>query len=237
MTVRTEKPVRCSPGDLRGWRAASCRLTEDEDERPTVPKGDNTTMNLSRTHGRRQFLLGGATLLAGLPARGGAGPPAVPTIDEHIRKLAEAAPLSMEFRGKTAAECRRWQAEFAARLRTLLGPHQPPAKWKTDVERTVELKDHRREELVLSAEGHPPLPVYLLLPHDRGGRLSPGVLALHGHGNFGHDPVAGRDDRPGVGEEIRRSRYDYGRQLARHGYVVAVPCLTPFGRRLGKPDE
>ena len=36
-------------------------------------------------------------------------------------------------------------------------------------------------------------------------------------------------------EAIQQSNYDYGRQLARRGYIVAVPCLTPFGRRLGDP--
>jgi dienelactone hydrolase len=61
------------------------------------------------------------------------------------------------------------------------------------------------------------------------------VLALHGHGPHGHDPVAGRDDRPGVADAIKQCNYDYGRQLVRRGYVVAVPCLSPFGRRLGDP--
>jgi hypothetical protein len=87
--------------------------------------------------------------------------------------------------------------------------------------------------LVLSAEGHPSLPLYLLLPRPKRAQPGPGVLALHGHGPHGYDPVAGRDDRPGVAEAIRQSHYDYGRQLVRRGYVVAVPCLTPFGRRLG----
>jgi hypothetical protein len=45
--------------------------------------------------------------------------------------------------------------------------------------------------------------------------------------------VAGRDDLPGVAEDIQKHHYDYGRQLVRRGYVVAVPCLTPFGPRLG----
>src|SRR5947209_8273600 len=99
---------------------------------------------------RRQFLLGSSTALLSPLALHAAEPPRVPTVDEQIRKLAEDAPLSMEFRGQTAAECRQWQAEFAAKLRTLLGPHQPPAKWQVEVERTVELKDHRREELVLT---------------------------------------------------------------------------------------
>ena len=61
------------------------------------------------------------------------------------------------------------------------------------------------------------------------------MLALHGHGLYGYDTVAGRDDRQGIAEAIQQSNYDYGRQLARRGYVVAVPCLTPFGRRLGDP--
>src|SRR5206468_3735330 len=112
----------------------------------------------------------------------------------------------------------------------------PPDKWQTVTERTAELDDHRREELVLKAEGHPPLPLYLLTPKQKADRRRAGILALHGHGKFGYDPVAGRDDVPGVADDIKASHYDYGRQLARRGYVVAVPCLTPFGRRLGNAD-
>jgi dienelactone hydrolase len=159
----------------------------------------------------------------------------VPTVDERIRELAEGAPLSMQFRGRTAEELRTWQAGFAARLRECLGPHRPPAGWKTDLERSVDLGDHRREEMILTARGHPPLPVYLLLPRRKADRPSAGVLALHGHGPYGYDAVAGREDQPGIAEAIRQANYDYGRQLARRGYVVAVPCLTPFGRRLGDP--
>jgi dienelactone hydrolase len=157
----------------------------------------------------------------------------VPTAEERIRKLAEEAPLALEFRARTEAECRAWQKEFAAKLRSLLGPHLPPTDWKTEVERTVELKDHRRQELVLTAAPHPPLPVYLLLPRDQASRPRPGVVAVHGHGKYGYDSVAGLYDRPGVADEIKQLNYDYGRQVARQGYVVAVPCLTPFGRRLG----
>jgi dienelactone hydrolase len=138
----------------------------------------------------------------------------------------------MKFRGGTAADCRKWQGAFATRLRSLLGPHAPPAKWKTLLRQADDLKDHRREELLLVAEGLPPLPLYLLLPRSKVEKF-PGVLALHGHGAFGHHPVAGRDDLPGVAAAIKASNYDYGRQLARRGYAVAVPCLTPFGPRLG----
>src|SRR5438309_193267 len=116
---------------------------------------------------RREFFqLSGAALLGGLAADvvRAQNPVEVPTIDEAIRKQAEDAPLAMQFRGTTADECRQWQTAFADKLRSLLGPHKPPAKWKTNVERTKELDDHRCEELVLTADGHPPLPVYLLTP-------------------------------------------------------------------------
>src|SRR5262249_50613253 len=154
---------------------------------------------------------------------------------EQIRELAEAAPLRMKFRGRTAGHLRTWQAGFAAKLHELLGPFRPPAEWKMDLERSLDLGDHRREELILTARGHPPLPVYLLRPRPQAEGRRAGVLALRGQGRFGHDPVAGRDDRPEIVEAIRQPNSDYGRQLARRGYVVAVPCLTPFGRRLGNP--
>jgi dienelactone hydrolase len=153
---------------------------------------------------------------------------------DPIRQLAADAPLRMQFRGAAAEECRRWQQEFAAQLRLLLGTHAPPKQWRTVVERTVTLADHHREELLLVADGHPSLPVYLLIPLEKAARPRPGILALHGHGDFGYDPVAGKDDAPAVAKAIQSANYDYGRQLVRRGYVVAVPCLTPFGRRVDK---
>jgi dienelactone hydrolase len=147
-----------------------------------------------------------------------------------------AAPLAMRFTGSTAAECRQWQTAFRKQLAELLGPLAPPAQWKTVIKSAVDLKDHRREELVLEAKGLSPLPVYLLLPRPKSDRRRAGVLALHGHGAHGHHTVAGRDDRAGVARAIENANYDYGRQLARRGYAVAVPCLTPFGERLGKRE-
>jgi dienelactone hydrolase len=189
-------------------------------------------------YSRREFVyLTGLAVAAGLDRPSRAEPPVkVPTVEEDLRRQAQQAPLTMQFRGGTADKCRTWQDKFAAKLRSLLGPHKPPAQWKTHVEASKKLDDHRREELVLTAEGHPALPLYLLTPLKKAKRPRAGVLALHGHGAFGNDPVAGRDDLPRVAAAIKEANYDYGRQLVRRGYVVAVPCLTPFGRRLGKRD-
>lgn len=141
--------------------------------------------------------------------------------------------MSLRFKGTSADDFRAWQKAFASKLKESLGPHTPPMKWKATVVTVKEFDDHRREELLLSAGGHPPLPVYVLTPKGKKGKL-PAVLAIHGHGAHGHHPVAGRDDLPGVENAIKNNNYDYGRQLVKQGYVVAVPCLTPFGDRLGK---
>ena len=171
---------------------------------------------------RRSWLTAGLTLTA----------PAFGQVHQHINELAEHAPLSMLFRGSTRRDCRRWQKRFASRLRSLLGAHQPPKKWATEVERVVELDDHRREELLLEANGHPSLPVYVLTPKPESSTRRPGIVALHGHGPCGYDAVAGIAKTPECEANIKRANYDYGLQLVRRGYVVATPCFTPFGRRL-----
>ena len=146
--------------------------------------------------------------------------------------MADEAPLRMQFRGGSAAECRAWQGRFAAKLRQLIGPHRPPERWETVVEKKVELEDHRRDELILRAAGHRDLPVYVLVPRRPPASPRPGILALHGHGPLGYDAVAGIGGTPDRDKEIRESNYDYGLQLVRRGYIVAAPCFTPFGRRV-----
>jgi dienelactone hydrolase len=182
------------------------------------------------THTRRSFLASVGAVVGGRLTA--ADPPKVPTVQESLRIQVEAAPLAMKFAGSTADDARKWQAAFGGKLRSLLGTHQPPKKWTTHVRGVKEFDDHRREDLVLTADGHPSLPVYLLLPKNAAKKV-PGVVALHGHGAHGHHPVAGREDLQGVDKAIASANYDYGRQLARRGYAAAVPCMTPFGERLG----
>ena len=193
-----------------------------------------TNTNLSR----RSWIKTLAACMAASPAAlAAADSKQVPGVHDRIRNLAASAPLKMQFHGGSAEDCRSWQREFSAKLRSLLGPHQPPPQWTTTRESVADFDDHRRESLVLEAAGHPALPLYLLTP--RGGAYAgprPGILALHGHGPFGHDPVAGVDSTPELKENIARFNYDYGLRLVRQGYVVAVPCFTPFGRRLDSSE-
>lgn len=158
------------------------------------------------------------------------------TVHDEIREMAAGSPLAMRFQGKTAAEARGWQSAFRARLDALLGSYAPPQRFQTEQVREVDCGGYRRHELLLRARGHRDLPVHLLVPKGAS-RGQPGILALHGHGGFAHDSVAGIGETPEREAEIADARYDYGRQLALRGYVVAAPCFTPFGPRLGRRQE
>ena len=156
----------------------------------------------------------------------------MPTANDEIVRAAAAAPLAMQFRGSTPEDLAAWQQAFAAKLGELIGPHSPPKQWTVKTLSTREFPDYTREELLLEAGDTPSLPLYVLRPKRAGQTRFPIVLCLHGHGPFGHDPVAGVDDTPELQQAIREDNYDYGRQLVREGYLAVVPCFTPFGRRL-----
>ena len=144
--------------------------------------------------------------------------------------------LSMLFQGSTPAEFQAWHKAFYAQLHRLLGDSKPPAKWTIKQESQAKLEDHTRLELLLQAPGIPPLPVYLLIPNIlRKNSQAPGVLCLHGHGAFANDAVVGRQDMEGIEANIQKANYDYGLQFVRRGYVVAAPCMSPFGRRVDRP--
>jgi dienelactone hydrolase len=171
-------------------------------------------------------------------AQEAATPPVkLPTANQEIRRAVAAAPLKLQFRGSTPAELSAWQQEFSSKLRAMIGPHTPPKEWKVKVLSTREFPDHTREELLLETDAAPALPLYVLRPKASAEKRLPVVLCLHGHGEFGHDAVAGVDDTPALKDAIRNANYDYGRQLARAGYLAVVPCFTPFGRRLDAKDR
>ncbi len=186
---------------------------------------------------RRLFLsqLSGATCAGLASVLAGQDPqPPVPDIADRLRRQIEQAPLEMRLTDFTSEGCHAFQDKFRAKLTQLLGPFQPPDDWKTTIISSRQLSGYRRHELLLEADGHPPLPIYLLVPDTAENSMRPGIVALHGHGEFGHHVIAGRDDLPGIEKAIALANYDYGRRLAERGYIVACPCLTPFGDRLGR---
>jgi len=184
---------------------------------------------------RRELLAALPASLAVAPAALAQPPAAADLVTDAIRSAAGHARLSMLFTGSTREQCAAWQAKFRRTLHRLLGPSAPPKRFSVKQETRVKLDDHTRYELLLQAPGLDSVPVYLLVPGNwKRGQKRPGILAVHGHGHFGHHPVAGRTDLAGVAAAIKTANYDYGLQLVRRGYVVVAPCMIPFGRRVDR---
>ena len=181
---------------------------------------------------RRPFLVASAFVLCTLVLHAEDKPlPKLPTLDNALRESAANAPLRWQFTGKTPGDLAAWQKTFRAKLSELLGPHAPPKNFQPKrINRTV-LAQYIREEWLLEAKGIPTLPLYLLRPKSGNGN-TPIILALHGHGKFGHDSVVGIDHTEERKKTIANSNYDYGRQFAERGFLVVAPCMLPFGRRL-----
>ncbi|MBM80253.1 MAG: hypothetical protein CMJ78_06620 [Planctomycetaceae bacterium] len=77
--------------------------------------------------------------------------------------------------------------------------------------------------------------MYLLIPKGVSKtQPAPAVLCVHGHGDYGHHVIVGRTDIEGTAESIKKANYDYGLQFVRRGYVVAAPCMIPFGPRVDR---
>jgi dienelactone hydrolase len=186
---------------------------------------------------RRSFLKSG--LLAGTAPLFGAMAPGILFAQENVKvnndinAASLKSALSMQFRGVTADEAVEWQKTFRAKMNELLGHSAPPKKWNVVEEGRKEFADHVRHDLLLKADDVPTVPVYLLIPKNVSTtNKAPAVLAVHGHGKFGNHPIVGRTDLEGVSGDIKKMHYDYGLQFVRRGYVVAAPCMIPFGRRV-----
>jgi dienelactone hydrolase len=195
----------------------------------------NSYLHIPASMHRRRFLFQSASGLVALmaPRAQDSAAPQVPSVNERLRTDASEAPLRMQFRGTTDGECRQWQTSFRSKLVELLGNPKAPKKWTVVPEAAVACDDHTRESMVLTADGMPPLPLYVLRPNGDASHKRPAILCIHGHGPLGHDAVAGVADDPEAVAAIAASNYDYARQLARLGFITVAPCLTPFGRRLG----
>lgn len=183
---------------------------------------------------RRGFLkqlLAAAGAMSSVPA---SAEPTTSLVDQDLSAAMGKAELSMLFRGGTAEVCRAWQDEFRTQLLALLGDSTPPAQWTPVETGREEFDRYTQIDLLLTADSVPSLPVYLLVPKGAADARWPAVVCVHGHGPLGNDAVVGRRDAEGAAAHIAQLNYDYGRQFAERGYVVAAPCMIPFGRRVDR---
>lgn len=144
----------------------------------------------------------------------------------------------LAFDARTAESARAWQRRLRRKLVERLGKPKPAAcELDPVVTRSEETPDFVRRHVVIRAEPDVDVPLYVLVPKHVEPPYRP-VIALHGHGAWGHHPVAGAHDpsRRAQVEHVREHNYDYGVQLVRAGFLVFAPCSRALGDRM-EPEE
>ena len=144
-----------------------------------------------------------------------------------IETLGEKYPPRMTYDGDGSRDSFvAWQRRFRAKMDELRGEPLPRPEPRTRLLDRRELDDHFRERIEIDSVLGAKVAAYVLLPKGGGQAPKPGVLALHGHGPYGKESIAGV-------KESERGAYpsDYGRAAVRAGFVVLCPDWWGWGDR------
>ncbi len=145
----------------------------------------------------------------------------------------DATERSHAFKAEIKSEAQEWQQRLQSELITLLGGFPLQANDLSPQFLETRKEDGFTCELVAiqTLQGEF-MPCLVLIPSlEVDARLKP-VIALHGHGTWGGSAIVKSPDDP-LGAALNlQLNYDYAGQLARRGYMVFVPELRGFGKRL-----
>jgi dienelactone hydrolase len=134
----------------------------------------------------------------------------------------------LEFRGKTRADFEKWRGAFLERFRECLGRFPAPVPLTHEVQWEIREEGLVKQKVLLSTAAHTTVPAVVLAPDH--GRPKRAIVAIHGHGVHGKDPVVGAR-YPEAVQSAACFRYDYGLLLAKEGFAVIAPDVRPFGER------
>jgi dienelactone hydrolase len=153
--------------------------------------------------------------------------------DNFLRHLYRRIKPSMSFEATTPEGILRWKEDLKAKVKELLGELPQPAPLRPELLSRDEAEHYVREKWVIQSEEDCWVPLYLIIPKGKSGRL-PAILCAHGHGAYGKDSVAGvHFNDPNRRASISSANYNYGEQMAIAGFVTIVPDWRSFGERIG----
>jgi dienelactone hydrolase len=135
-------------------------------------------------------------------------------------------PLRLTFRATNRRDAERWQEEFGAKLRELVGPIPRPAGApKATLLETREFPDYKREKLVFQSRPGMDVLAYLLTPTAGKPPFVP-MICIPGHGR-GVDDVVGIDEKGRDRTNKPPYMHDFAIQAVEHG--MAAVAIEPFG--------
>ena len=150
------------------------------------------------------------------------------SINAHFRS--RAAKHVPRYRFAPGRDFGCWQHELLAAARATLG--RMPDKVPLNAEIQAEWREDGliKQRVIFDVEQGLSVVAYVFRPENLRSRL-PAILACHGHGPFGKEPVMGNRSTPQLSAEIVNHNYDYGLQMALAGFAVIAIDWRGFGER------
>lgn len=137
-----------------------------------------------------------------------------------------------QFNGATKQDFESWKCDTFPKVKATLGD------WPDRVDLNPELMvewEHdglRKQRWLIDVGRHISASLIVCYPGDlKEGEKRPTILAWHGHGEYGKEPVMGNCSSPGLRAEILQANYSYGHQMAKNGYITFAIDWIGAGER------
>lgn len=159
---------------------------------------------------------------------------------EFFGNLYESAKMEFNFKGKSKEDFEAWKKSFLPRLKDAIGLSKiesqlksyVPIAQKKDVE---DVGSFIRERWVIWTEPRVPLPITILIPKNKKGKL-PLVITPHGHGKS-TVKYAGIYIDEQEKKETEENERNIAVQAVNEGYITIAPTTRGFGETRTEEDK
>lgn len=152
------------------------------------------------------------------------------SVNAYFRHMAAKHAPKYRFAGSSREDWKAWREELYEAVVASLGKMPEKVPLNAEIEAEWQEDSLIKQRVIFDVEEGLAATAYVFRPCDASGKL-PCILACHGHGPFGKEPVMGNDSRPELRANIELHNYDYGLRMAKAGYAVIAIDWRGFGDR------
>ncbi|MEX0777850.1 MAG: alpha/beta hydrolase family protein [Phycisphaeraceae bacterium] len=135
------------------------------------------------------------------------------------------------FAGSTPQQWEAWHKALAPAVKATLGHMPVKVPLRPQVEAEWREGGLVKQRVIFDVEDGLSAVAYVFRPEGPSNVKRPGILACHGHGDYGKEPVMGNRSTAELRRDIEAMNFDYGLRMAQAGFAVIAIDWRGFGER------